>query len=328
MITNFAHPAFFFLLIFLFPMIFFYRKKRVSFRYSSLKLVKQGQKSVTAYLSHLPFLFKVFAFVFFVIALARPQTGRTKTERKTEGLDMMLVVDTSGSMKALDFKLQGKRRDRLFVLKSVLSNFIDARPDDRLGMVVFGTHAYAQAPLTLDHDILKEYLEGAEIGMAGEATAIGDAMGLALSSLRTVKSKSRIIVLLTDGANTEGKLDPLQVARAAKETGVKVYTVGVGSDSGLVPFPGAFGIQQVRLELDEKLLKEVASMTGGQYFRAGDTEALEKVYKTIDALEKTEVKVASYHNYEERYASFLWLGLYCFLAYGILMASRLRRVPS
>lgn len=328
MLTKFADPSFFFLLLFLFPMFFFHLKKRVSFRYSSLHLVKKNGRSVFYYLSHLPFLFKVLAFCFFVIALARPQIGRTKTERKTEGLDMMLVVDTSGSMKALDFKLDGKRQDRLFVLKSVLSEFIDARPDDRLGMIVFGTHAYAQAPLTLDHDILKEYLKGAEIGMAGEATAIGDALGLALSSLNSVKSKNKIIILLTDGANTEGKLDPLQVAQAAKEIGIRVYTIAVGSESGVVPFPGPFGVQQVRLEVDEKLLKEVASLTGGQYFRAGDTEALERVYKTIDSLEKTEVKVASYHNYEERFSVFLWIGFYCFLIHLILLASRLRRIPS
>ena len=164
--------------------------------------------------------------------------------------------------------------------------------------------------------------------MAGEATAIGDALGLALSSLNNVKSKNKIIILLTDGANTEGKLDPLQVASAAKEIGIKVYTIAVGSESGAVPFPGPFGVQQVRLEVDEKLLKEVASLTGGQYFRAGDTEALERVYKTIDALEKTEVKVASYHNYEERFSVFLWIGFYCFLAQLILLASRLRRIPS
>ena len=328
MLTKFANPSFFFLLLFLFPMFFFHLKKRVSFRYSSIHLVKKGRRSFFYYLSHVPFLFKVLAFCFFVIALARPQMGRTQTERKTEGLDMMLVVDTSGSMKALDFKLEGKRQDRLFVLKSVLSEFIDARPDDRLGMIVFGTHAYAQAPLTLDHDILKEYLKGAEIGMAGEATAIGDALGLALSSLNSVKSKNKIIILLTDGANTEGKLDPLQVAQAAKEIGIKVYTIAVGSESGVVPFPGPFGVQQVRLEVDEKLLKEVASLTGGQYFRAGDTEALERVYKTIDSLEKTEVKVASYHNYEERFSVFLWIGFYCFLAQLILLASRLRRIPS
>lgn len=327
MLTNFANPLFLLLLIFLVPMFIFYRKKELSITYSSIKTLKRQKRSPMTYLVHLPFLFKILTFIFLVIALARPQAGRTKTERKSEGLDMMLVLDTSGSMKALDLKIDGQRKDRLFVIKKVVKDFIEKRFDDRLGMIVFGTHAYAQAPLTLDHDILKEYLEGTTIGVAGEATAIGDALGLALNSLKDIKSKNKIIVLLTDGENTAGELDPLQIANLAKEIGIKIYTIGVGS-SGYVPFPGPFGVQKVKMDLDEPLLKKIASETGGLYFRAQNTEGLIKVYKTIDKLEKTEVKLTSYHNYEEKYASFLWLGFICFMTHIVLLASRFRRVPS
>ena len=326
MSINFANPLFFLLLAFLIPMVLFYRKQNPSIVFSSLVTLKKQKKTFSSYLVHLPFFFKLLAFIFMVIALSRPQTGRTKTERKTEGLDMMLVVDTSGSMQALDFKIDGERRDRLYVIKKVVTDFIEKRLDDRLGMIVFGTHAYAQAPLTLDHDILKEYLDGATIGMAGESTAIGDALGLAISSLKDIKSKNKIIVLLTDGANTAGKLDPLQVMGAAKELKIKIYSIGVGS-SGYVPVPGPFGLQKVKFELDETLLKKMAKETGGVYFRAKSTEGLVDVYKTIDSLEKTEVKIASYHNYDEKFMSFLWVSFYCLIIFSLLSASRFRRVP-
>lgn len=326
MTFGFANPLFFLLLLFLVPMFFFYLRKGPRLVFSSIRSLKKQKRSFLSYGVHLPFFFQALAFVFFVIALARPQTGRTKTERKTEGLDMMLVVDTSGSMKAMDFQIDGKRRDRLYVIKRVLGDFIDKRADDRLGMIVFGSQAYAQAPLTLDHGILRQYLEGTEIGMAGEATAIGDALGLAINGLKEIKSKNKIVVLLTDGDNTAGKLDPLQMLGVAKELGIKIYTVGVGS-TGYVPFPGPFGLQQVKLDLNEGLLKKMAESTGGLYFKASDTEGLKDVYQKIDSLEKTEVKIASYHNYDEKYASFLWFGFFALVAYVFLSASPLRKVP-
>lgn len=323
---SFANPWFFLLLLFLIPMFFYYRRTKVSIGYSSVEHFVKVKKASSSYLIHLSFLLKVLVFILLVIAIARPQIGRTKTERKTEGLDMMLVIDTSGSMKAVDLKIQGKRRDRLYVIKSVVSDFIEKRTDDRLGMVVFGTHAYAQSPLTLDHDVLRQYLDAVEIGMAGEATAIGDAIGLAINSIKDLKSKNKVIILLTDGANTAGKIDPIQVTGAAKELGIKIYTVGVGSD-GLVPVPTPFGLQNVRMKLDEDLLRKMAQETGGQYFKAQDTGTLVKVYETIDKLEKSEVKVTSYHNYEEQYAAFLWWGFYLLMAELLVSASRFRRIP-
>ena len=323
---SFGSPYYFFLFLLVPVFLWFYRRDKVSLSYSSLKVLKKQKKAFSTYFIHLPFVLLILSFVFLVLALARPQVGRTKTERKTEGLDMMLAIDTSESMRALDLKIKGKRVDRLTVIKDVVSRFIDKRMDDRIGMLVFGTHAYAQAPVTLDHDILKEYLEGSEIGMAGQATAIGDALGLAINALKEVKSKNKLIILLTDGENTAGSLDPLQMTSLAKDLRMKIYTIGVGS-TGRVPIKTRFGIQHVEMHLDEPLLKRIASETGARYFRAQDTESLVKIYGTIDQLEKTELKVTSYHNYEERYVLFLWVSFISLLLYTLLSATRFRRVP-
>ena len=238
----------------------------------------------------------------------------------------MLVLDTSISMRAMDFTIKGKRRDRLYVVKQVVGEFITKRYDDRIGMVVFGTHAFAQSPLTLDHDVLLTYLSGVEIGMAGEATALGDALGVAINRIKDLQTKDKVIIMLTDGENTAGKLDPIEVAKIAKVLGVRIYTIGVGSD-GLVPVPSPFGYQQAQVSLDEKTLREISKITEGQYFRASSTEALLKVYNTIDTLEKTEKEIEVFRNYEERYSLFLWPGLF-FLVLELLMGmTRFRRVP-
>ena len=189
------------------------------------------------------------------MVLARPQLGRVKGERKTEGLDMILVLDTSESMRALDMKLRGSYVDRLSVIKSVVADFIEKRFDDRLGLVIFGEQAYAQSPLTLDHDVLKTHLDGVSIGMAGRSTSIGDALGVAINAIKDVKAKNKIIILLTDGENTSGKHDPLQMTAVAKAIGAKIYTIGVGS-TGRVRFPSNFGLRMVHMRLDEALLKK------------------------------------------------------------------------
>jgi len=238
----------------------------------------------------------------------------------------MIVIDTSGSMKAMDFTVNGKRRDRMYVVKEVVGAFVEKRVDDRVGMVVFGTNAFAQSPLTLDHDVLKQYLSEVEIGVAGESTAIGDALGVAINRIKDVESKNKIIILLTDGSNTAGNIDPRQVVKAAQVLGVKIYTIGVGSD-GWVPIPTEFGYQKVRVDLDEILLKEIAEKTGAKYFRAKDTKALVKIYETIDELEKSEVELKVYRNYEERYSLFLWPGLFFLLCELLLGLTRFRRIP-
>jgi Ca-activated chloride channel homolog len=322
----FENPWWLSALVVLIPIVWWYFKSQSSLVFPDTTVLSQISSSFVGKLSHLSLLFRVLAVAFLVIALARPQLGRTHSKRKTQGLDIMLVVDTSGSMKAMDFKINSKRYDRLSVVKTVVSKFIEQRTDDRLGLVVFGTQAFAQAPLTLDHDVLQHYLQGVSIAMAGEATAIGDALALSVNRLKDIKSKSKIIILLTDGESTAGKIDPLQAAQAAQAMGVKVYTVGVGSD-GYVPVQTAFGYQKMKVDLDEKVLKKIASLTNAQYFRAKDTSSLVNVYETIDLLEKSKVEVKTYHSRTDKFQGFAWASL-LFLCFELVFSlSRLRRIP-
>jgi Ca-activated chloride channel family protein len=180
--------------------------------------------------------------------------------------------------------------------------------------------------MTLDHDVLMRYLDSVTIGMAGEATAIGDGIGVGINRIKELQSKSKILILLTDGTNTGGKIDPLEAGKAAKTLGIKIYTIGVGS-SGLVPFPTEIGLQKVKLDLDENLLKEIAKLTEGQYFRATDTQALRDVYKTIDRLEKSTAEVKIYRNHDEHFAPFLWLAIFCFMSELCFLLSPLKRIP-
>lgn len=288
-----------------------------------LHLLKQ---SMTAQFRHLGVLFRLSALVLLVFAIARPQSGRDPGKRSTEALDIMLVVDTSGSMEARDFVIAGRRPNRLEVIKGVMKSFIEDRPDDRLGIVVFGTEAFTQSPLTLDHNVLLQFLDAISIGMAGESTAIGDGLATAVARFKDIDAKSKVVILLTDGSNQAGRVEPLAAARAAQTFGVKVYTVGVGSD-GEVPVPSNGRMQTARYELDDKLLQEIADLTGGKYFRAGDTETLVKVYSTIDELEKTKMEVTTFDEREDRYAMFAWPALALLLAELLFGVTRFRRVP-
>lgn len=322
----FANPYAFLLLLLLIPLTYGYLQQRPAVRIPSGDAVQRVSPSVWVRFRHLLFILRCLTIFFTIIALARPQAGRAQREKKTDGLDIMLVLDTSGSMQALDFVLEGKRQDRLSVVKHALSQFIQKRTEDRLGMVVFGTHAYTQAPLTLDHDVLLTFLDQVQIGMAGDATAIGDAIGVATNRLKELKAKSKIIVLLTDGSNNAGKLNPLSAAEAAKVMGVKIYTIGIGSH-GPVPIRTERGYTQVVLDLDDKLLTQIAETTGGQYFTAADTENLFKVYATIDQLEKSESKAQIFQQYDETYESWAWIAWGLFLLELLLRFTRLRWVP-
>ena len=247
-----------------------------------------------------------------IIASARPQLGNTQFKRKSEGIDIMLVIDTSGSMKALDFSYNNERKNRLYVVKKVVSEFVKERLDDRIGLVVFGDNAYIQSPLTLDHQVLDKYIDRMEIGMAGNSTAIGDAMATTLKRLVDIESKSKVAILLTDGENTAGTIDPKEATEAAKSLGVKFYTIAIGR-SGSVPIPvdGLFGktVRKVRMNVDTKLLKYIASETGGEFFQATDTESLVKIYDSIDQLEKTEIEKTEFKNYKDIGEYFLFAAL-------------------
>lgn len=299
-------------------------KKKTAITFPTLKFLKPLSKGSIFY--RVPFTLRIISVALIAIALARPQSGREQSKRKTEGVDIILVADASGSMNALDFIIEGKRQNRLYVVTKAMEEFVQSRTDDRIGLVVFGSYAYALAPLTLDHDVILQLVNSMKVGMAGEETAIGDAIGTASNRLKDLPSKTKIMILLTDGENSAGTLDPREAAQAAKAVGIKIYTVGVGSE-GEVPFQTPYGYQRVKIPIDEKLLKEVADTTGGRYFRATDTDALFQIYHTIDSLEKTSVEVEVYHNYEEHYAFFLWPALLLLLLELVLRTTRLRRLP-
>lgn len=257
----------------------------------------------------LPPLLKTFAMMLLILAIARPQIVNHDTRIKSEGVDIVLALDASGSMRALDMTLDGDRADRMAAVKKVVGDFVSGRHYDRIGMVVFGQTAYTQCPLTLDYDVLRGYLDLIDVGIAGDATAIGNALATSIKRLEGSTAKSRIVILLTDGANNAGEVSPQAAAEAAARQGIKTYTIAVGSRSQLVPFPvqTPFGtrIQNVQLDVDEDTLKMISDKTGGKFFRADSTETLESIYATIDKLEKTEVEIEKFTDADELYWPFL-----------------------
>jgi Ca-activated chloride channel family protein len=277
-----------------------------------------------------PGILRLLVLSLLIVALARPQRVDQLGRKSTEGLDIMLVLDTSNSMLAMDFVLDGKQQNRLQVVKRVVENFIQKRTDDRIGLVIFGSQAYTQAPLTMDHQVLHEFLKPVNIGMAGPETAIGDSLAIAVKRLKDLEAKSKVVILLTDGSNTAGDMDPKEAARIAKTLGVKVYTIGVGSNEP-VPFPvrGFWGVEyrsQI-IKMDVELMQFIAETTGGRFFTASDTETLQKIYDTIDQLEKTKKEWDQPKALEE----YAWVFLLAALGFMALeqawLGSRWRVVP-
>lgn len=303
---QFATPWAFLLLVLVVPLFIYdiLKLRFIRFPVSSLQIFDSAKKTWRSYFEFLPPLMRLVAMVLLVIALARPQWGNKYVEVESEGIDIVLALDTSGSMQALDFELEGQTANRLEVIKSVVKNFIAKRPYDRIGMVVFGTEAYTQCPLTLDHTVLESYLEQIQIGIVGENTAIGDALATAVKRLHKSSAKSRIVILLTDGENTAGSIAPIKAAELAKEEGLKIYTIAAGTN-GTVPVPvrTPFGMQRqlAHVTVDEARLKEIALATGGQFYQATETEGLNKIYDTIDELEKTKVSQKEFAEYHELY---------------------------
>jgi len=274
---------------------------------------------------------KYAALSLMIIAMARPQWGTQQIDISTEGVNIVLTTDLSGSMAALDFKLKGKIVNRLEAVKSVVADFISKRMSDRIALVVFGTNAYTQLPLTRDYNTIASILERLQIGAAGDNTAIGDAIGISLKRLEDVKSKSNIIILLTDGQSNTGELSPENAADIAVQKKVKIYTIGVGT-RGEAPFlvrHPVLGERYVyqKVDMDEKTLKNIADKTGGLYFRAEDSEGLKKIYDTIDKLEKTEAKVKSFAEYKELYPFFLFPAFVLLVLWIILVNTRFLSVP-
>lgn len=266
-----------------------------------------------------------------ILALARPRMGKGSTEVEASGIDIVLVLDVSGSMEAMDFKLHGKPANRLEVVKDVVGKFVGQRPNDKLGMVAFAGRPYLVSPLTMDHDFLSKRVEGVKMGQVEDGTAIGSAIASAVGHLRDSSAKSRIVILLTDGVNNAGAVNPLTAAEAAKSLGVKIYTIGAGTrGEAPVPVRDAFGgmhFQTMKVEIDEEMLKQVAAATGGQSFRATDTDSLEKIYESINQLEKTTRKLKKYQQYDEWFLWFLVPGIVLLLLEMVLGLTRFRRLP-
>jgi Ca-activated chloride channel family protein len=307
------------------------RLPKPSLAISGTGAVEGLPKSAVIKLYGLVPIFFYLALALMIVALARPQWGTRQMLVKASGINIILAVDLSESMAALDFKHQGRVINRLEAVKHVVEEFIGNRRGDRIGMVVFGAQAYTQLPLTQDYNTIVTMLEHLRIGAAGRSTAIGDAMGICLKRLEDVESRSNIIILLTDGRSNSGEFEPLAAAAIAKEKGVKVYTIGVGS-KGRAPFlvkDAIFGERYVykQVDIDEQTLKAIANETGGLYFRAQDLEGLKKVYDTIDQMEKTEVKSKTFAEYRDLYHYLLLPGFVLLGCWIILRNTRFLKVP-
>lgn len=302
-------------------------------RYSSLDTLQRLRPSKAVALRRVVEGLRLLTVALLIMAMARPQTGRKHTEVRTEGIDIVLVLDTSGSMQALDLDADrpiNRRRNRLEIAKSVVDEFVQGRQNDQIGLVVFGSEAFTQCPLTLDHGILATFLERVEVGMAGDATAIGSAVGTAVKRLRDSQAQSKVIILLTDGRNNAGSLDPRKAAEIAETFDIKIYAIGAGT-RGKAPFvvDSFFGKQVVyeSVEIDDTMLEEIAMRTGGAYYRAEDQEALRSIYDEIDELEKTEITTNTYMEYNERFRWFLLPAVGLLLLEVVLLGTRFRKLP-
>lgn len=310
-----------------------WRNRTGAVRFSNLRPLEQLRPSRTLFLRRLVLSLRVIVVGLLILGMARPQTGRKQTQVRTEGIDIVLALDTSGSMQALDLdgdRAIAQRRNRLEVAKAVVEEFVSKRANDQIGLVVFGNEAFTQCPLTLDHGIVATFLEQVEIGMAGDGTAIGSAIGTAVKRLKDSEAESKVIVLLTDGRSNAGALSPAKAAEVAAAYGIKIYSVGAGT-RGKAPFivDSLFG-KQVRyqsVEMDEESLRGIAERTSGAYFRAEDEQALGEIYDQIDELEKTEITMDSYMEYHERFRGFVLPAVLLLLFEVVLLGTRFRKLP-
>ena len=266
-----------------------------------------------------------------ILALARPQLGKTITRTQASGVDIMLVIDVSRSMLAEDFTIGGQRANRLEAVKRVTEQFIKERPNDRIGIVAFAGRPYLVSPLTLDHDWLIQNLDRTRIGLVEDGTAIGSALASASNRLKDKEAKSKLVVLLTDGDNNAGRVTPLTAAEAAKALGIKVYTIGSGTRGNApYPFVDPFGrtvYRQIPVEFDEQSLQQIAAMTGGSYFRATDTQSLQRIFEEIDQLEKSRVEVQKVAQYRDLFPWFVLVGTVLLAAETLLGQTVWRRLP-
>ena len=330
MIMHFASPYYLWLLTLLVPMIGYYVWRTLqggaAIRISSVAGVVRAPKTVRYYLRHLPFALRAAAFALLVVALARPQDVEQNVRTNTEGIDIMLAIDVSGSMLARDFK-----PDRITAAKEVAGSFIADRYGDRIGLVAFAGEAFTQSPLTTDQSTLQTLLARIRSGLIEDGTAIGNGLATAINRLRESEAKSKVIILLTDGVNNRGEIAPLTAAEIAKAQGIRVYTIGVGTE-GMAPYPaidmfGNITFVNQKVEIDEKTLTAISDMTGGKYFRATDKAKLKAIYEEINQLEKSKVEVTEHVSYHELYLAWVLAALGLLLAEFLLANLVLKRIP-
>lgn len=321
-IIRFESPKVLWLSVILVPMIGYYIYRtiqgRAAIRISSVEPVAHLGRTARYWLRHVPFVLRCLVVVLLIVALARPQSSEDKQNVNAEGIDIVMALDISGSMLARDFQ-----PDRLTAAKDIGSKFIIERPTDRIGLVVFAGESFTQSPLTTDHVSLVNLMNQIQMGMIEDGTAIGNGLATAVNRLKESESPSKVVILLTDGVNNSGQIDPMTAAQIAQDYGIRVYTIGVGTE-GMAPSPafdswGRLVFQMAKVEIDEKMLTTIADQTGGRYFRATDNTKLAEIYAEINQLEKVKVEVENFVKYSEVYH--FWL----LLAIGLLVVELLSR---
>ena len=317
---TFASPNYFYLLL-LIPILvawYFFRQKmnNADIRVSSTTGFEGVRKGIRLYLYHGLYVMRILAIIFLILALTRPQSSNSRHDVSVEGIDIVL---------AMDFK-----PNRIEASKNVAMEFIDGRPNDRIGLVIFSGEAFSQCPLTTDHAVLKNLFQDIRSGMIEDGTAIGDGLATALNRLRGSKAISKVIILLTDGVNNMGSIDPLSAAEIAKLYGVRIYTIGIGT-TGVAPYPvqTPFGIEirPMEVKIDEDLLRQISKMTDGKYFRATNNTKLRQVYQEIDKLEKSKIDVTEFHKKKEEFFLLAWIALFFITLEIVLRNTYFRNTP-
>ncbi len=328
--TRFENHSLLWLLLLLVPMVAYYvyrtMQGRAAIQVSTVSALKGLPKTMRYYLRHAPFVLRCIAVALMIVALARPQHINQDSVTTTEGIDIVMALDISGSMLARDFD-----PDRITAAKDVVAKFVADRPNDRIALVVFAGESFTQCPLTTDKATLLSMLSQVQSGMIEDGTAIGNGLATAINRLKESKAKSKVVILLTDGVNNSGQIAPLTAAEIAASYGIRVYTVGVGSE-GTAPYPavdvwGNISYVPMKVEIDEKVLTEIARLTGGRYFRATDTETLKAIYSEINKLEKTKIDVEHTTRFDDLFQMFLLWALIAVAAEVLLRLLWFRNLP-
>ncbi len=326
---TFNNPEYLFFLLVLIPIVFWYLKEMhhsdASLQISSHRNLQMKQKTLKIKLLHVPFILRCLAIIMVIIALARPQASNSWRTESTEGIDIMLALDISGTMMAEDLK-----PNRLEASKAVASEFILSRPNDNIGLVVFAGESFTQCPLTTDHAVLINLFKGVNYGLIEDGTAIGLGLANAVNRIKDSKARSKVIILLTDGSNNRGDIAPITAAEIAQSFGIRVYAIGVGSYGKVnIPVQTPMGLQYQLMdsEFDEKSLQNIASMTGGHYFRATDNTKLRSIYQEIDQMEKTKIDVREYNKKNEEFYIFALVAFLLLIVEMLLRNTVLKRIP-